>query len=247
MRRRFPGTSRAMALWGGRTFTEVLAGCGRGRAGRGRQPERGGGAVLARRGPDAGAGSAGDRRARACAAVAGAAALAAARRADGRPAATETAVASRPSPRRRRAALVEDDLPPCSHRCLAPPGRARDPPSHADAPRGAVLESAPGRGAAHERLPNRRGRVERSRRASPARQMPSTHPLASCGAASVENLPGERPPTVARPSTRRRRGRRPGATTGAAGTGGARSRSRTPRRRNDGDGPARERPASGST
>ena len=43
----------------------------RGRAGRGRQPERGGGAVLDRRGPDAGAGSAGDRCARACAAVAG--------------------------------------------------------------------------------------------------------------------------------------------------------------------------------
>ena len=34
------------------------------------------------------------------------------------------------------AALVEDDLPPCSPRCLAPPGRARDPPSHADTPRG---------------------------------------------------------------------------------------------------------------
>ena len=36
-----------------------------------RQPERGGGAVLNRRGPDAGAGSAGDRRDHACAAVAG--------------------------------------------------------------------------------------------------------------------------------------------------------------------------------
>ena len=44
---------------------------GRGGAGRHRQPERGGGAVLDRLGPDAGAGSAGDRRDRACAAVAG--------------------------------------------------------------------------------------------------------------------------------------------------------------------------------
>ena len=42
---------------------------------------------------------------------------------------TETAVASRPFAT-AAAALVENDLPPCSPRCLAPPGRARDPPSH---------------------------------------------------------------------------------------------------------------------
>ena len=98
---------------------------GRGRAGRGRQPERGGGAVLDRRGPDAGAGSAGDRRARACAAVAWAAVLADGRGADTAPGVATTA-----------AALVEDDLAPCSPRCLAPPGRARDPSSHAGRPTG---------------------------------------------------------------------------------------------------------------
>ena len=112
--------------------------------------------------------------------------------------------------------------------------------------------SAPGRGAAaaHERLPRR------SRRASPARQMPSTrrHPLnanlttllASCGASSVEICPAntrrhpspaspgtssrrKRSPglglhvTAARPSIRRRRARRPGATTSAADGRGRRT------------------------
>ena len=78
--------------------------------------------------------------------------------------------------------------------------------------------SAPGRGAAaaHERLPRR------SRRASPARQMPSTrrHPLnanlttllASCGASSVEICPANtrRHPSPASPGTSSRRKRSPG-------------------------------------
>ena len=113
---------------------------GRGRAGRGRQPERGGGGtVLDHRGPDAGAGSAGDRRARACAAVAGR------RRSppdgeltrppggDGTRGCVPSVAARRRPPSRttyRRA------------RPGAPSGRARDLAVARRTPHGAVLESA---------------------------------------------------------------------------------------------------------
>ena len=108
-----------------------LAGSGGARpadfTGRCRQPERGGGAVLDRRGPDAGAGSAGDRRARACAAVAGR------RRRKPR---------LRPVRRHGGGGRPRRGRPPAAPRCLAPPEhvtRRRTRTPHG----AAVLESAP--------------------------------------------------------------------------------------------------------